>query len=388
MRATIYSFGASAALVSCLLLFLPAHASKRIAPVAINVQVMQVATKDLPKQISSLGSLVAPDSVTLSADSSGRIKQINFKNGQTVGKGMPVLQLDDTSAEVDYQKAVAQLNTDSRMLARQLQAAETLSQQAIDSQKAVVEADKADVKSKQAILNQMSVEAPISGVLGNFQVNAGDYLTAGSPIVTLVNTKLLRVDYNISSDNLKSIKRGQAVILSVNSYPDKKFMGSVTYISPSLDPTTRTVAVQALVPNPKGLLRPGMFAHIEQNISMQKNALVIPQLSVIAGVKGYSVFRVINGKASVQNIQLGARFGNSVVVESGLKVGDSVIVSGQDKVQDGSPVNIIPGQPAALKPLPAPAQIAVSNSTTLSSTANTKQPLPNIDAKTPKSSAK
>jgi membrane fusion protein, multidrug efflux system len=376
MRTTIYSIGASTALVSCLLLFLPAHASKRIAPVAINVQVMQVATKDLPKQISSLGSLVAPDSVTLSADGSGRIKQINFKNGQTVGKGMPVLQLDDTSAEVDYQKSVAKLNTDSKMLARQLQAAETLSQQAIDSQKAVVEADKADVKSKQAILNQMSVDAPISGVLGNFQVNVGDYLTAGSPIVTLVNTKQLRVDYNVSSDNLKSIKRGQAVILSVNSYPDKKFMGSVTYISPSLDPTTRTVAVQALVPNPKGLLRPGMFSHIEQNISMQKNALVIPQLSVIAGVKGYSVFKVVNSKASVQNIQLGARFGNSVVVESGLKVGDSVIVSGQDKVQDGSLVNIIPGQPAALKPLPEPAPIAVSNSTTLPATNKIKQSLP------------
>ena len=343
---SVYSLVSTVIVAVLLLLFLsPAQGADLNKPQPINVQVVTVSSADLPKQISSLGSLVAPQLVTLSAEAAGRIKQINFKNGQTVGKGMPVLQLDDTSAEVDYQKAVATLNADSVLLARQLKAAEALAQSTIDASKATVDQDKADVKSKQAALNQMTVSAPISGVLGNFQVNVGDYLKAGDPIVTLVNTKQLRVDYNVTGDALSSLKRGQTVIVTVDNYPNKKFMGSVTYISPTVDPSTRTIAVQALIPNDKGLLRPGMFVHLEQNVSMEKNALVIPQLAVVAGVKGYSVFKVVSQRALTQEITLGSRFKDKVVVASGLHLGDKIIVAGQDKVQDGSLVNIVAGTP-------------------------------------------
>lgn len=344
-----------------LIIFLPAQGADKIVTVPpVDVQVIAVGSQDLPKEITSLGTLKAPDSVTLSSDVDGHVKQIYFKNGSTVGKGMPVLQLDDTEQQVGYQKAVAKLDADSRLLERQLKAAEALSQQQIETTKALVESDKADVKAKQAALNRMKIVAPISGVLGSFAFNVGDYIKSGDPIVTLVNTAQLRVDYDVPADDVNLLQRGQSVSVTSDSYPNKMFTGSVTYISPSVDPSTRTIAVQALLPNQKSLLRPGMFVHIEQEVSMQKGALVVPQMAIIAGVKGYSVYVVENSRAVQKPLMLGNRFKNMVVVKSGLQLGDKVVVSGQDKLQDGGAVNVLPGQPhlqttpAASAPSPQP----------------------------------
>lgn len=330
------------------------------AQVTTPVQAVKVMVGNIPQQLQSLGTLVAPNNVTLSSDADGRVKAIYFKNGQHVSKGMPVVQLDDTSAQVAYNKAVAQLNADQSKLTRQLSAGDAISQQDIDDSKATVQADKADVQSTQAVLDQMKITAPFTGVLGAFKLNVGDYTKAGSPIVTLVNTEQLQVNYHLPADNRAQISRGQSVSIRADTLPHQSFSGSVTYIAPTVDATTRTIAVQAIVPNPKALLVPGDFVHVSQYIGQQKNVLVVPQIAVSANVKGYQVYRITNGRLQAVQVQIGSRFSDKVAVTQGLQAGDMVVTSDQQALQDGMQVTptLVPmstfNQPPPSQSPPAP----------------------------------
>lgn len=354
------------------------------AQVTTPVQAVKVVMGNIPQQLQSLGTLIAPNTVTLSSDADGRVKAIYFKNGQHVTKGMPVVQLDDTSAQVAYNKAVAQLNADQSKLTRQLSAGDAISQQDIDDSKAKVQSDKADVQSTQAALDQLKITAPFTGVLGAFKLNVGDYTTAGSPIVTLVNTGLLQVNYHLPAENRAQISRGQSVSIRADTLPHQTFSGSVTYIAPTVDAATRTIAVQAMVPNPKALLLPGDFVHVSQYIGQQKNVLVIPQIAVTANVKGYQVYRITNGRLHAVQVQIGNRFSDKVAVTQGLQAGDVVVTSDQQALQDGMQVTATivpmsalhqsprpksaPTTPPAKSPAKAPAKSAPTTPPTKSTT--------------------
>lgn len=307
----------------------------------IRVNDAKVAAADIPNSVNTLGSLSAVQVVTVSSESAGRVAQTHFKSGQQVAKSMPIVQLDNAQAEADYQSAVTALNLSRLKYQRSKLVPTAISQQELANLKADVDREEADVKSKQAALNQKQIIAPFAGVLGAFKVQVGDYVKAGDSIVTLVNTRQLRADYQLPESELPKLKQGQLVKITTSAYPDKAFYGTVSFISPTVNKETRSIDMQALVPNDKKLLSPGMFVHVAQQISVAKNTPVIPEEAVLADVKGYYVYKVVGNKVAQTYIKVGVRVDDQAQVLSGLKIGDSVVTAGQQKLQDGSVIKIV-----------------------------------------------
>ena len=309
-------------------------------PVLVNA--IKVSTAPMPKAVSSLGTLEAIRHVTISSETDGKVSNIYFKNGDQVTKGMPIAQIDNQQEQAAYQKAVTVLKLDQQKYARYLAAGDAISAQDLATQKAQVEQDKADVQSKQADLNQKEITAPFTGVLGTFKISQGDYVSSGDAIVDLVDTSQLQADYSLSEDLLPQLKKNQIVKVTSTAYPNKVFYGTVNYISPSIDQDTRTISVQALLPNSLGDLSPGMFVHISQQIAVNKQALVIPLQAAQADIKGYFVYKIVNGHSVQTPVNLGTRTNTVVQVISGLQLGDEVVSAGAQKLNDGDAVRVIP----------------------------------------------
>lgn len=337
-------FGLILLVSACFLLgSVHAGASKKpsVGPKPVIVNASKVGAANIPNSVNALGSLSAVQVVTVSSESDGRVAQIHFKSGQKVAKGMPIVQLDNAQVEADYQSAVTALNLSRLKYQRSKLVPTAISQQELANLKANVDSEEADVKSKQAALNQKQIVGPFSGVLGAFKVQVGDYVKAGDAIVTLVNSQQLRADYQLPESELPKLKQGQLVKITTGAYVNKAFYGTVSFISPTVDKETRSIAVQALVPNNKNLLSPGMFVHVSQQISVTKNAPVVPEEAVLADVKGYYVYKVVEGKVVQTYIKVGVRVNNKAQILDGLKLGDVVVTAGQQKLQDGSVVKIV-----------------------------------------------
>ena len=308
---------------------------------AVVVNVGKVVSGDIPNKIEALGGLSAMQKVTISAETSGRVSVINFKNGQQAAKGMPIVQLDNQQAEADYQSAVTAYHLASQKYERSKTLVdEAISKQALAVLKAAVATKQAAVQSKLADLNEKQVVAPFSGTLGAFSVQVGDYVNAGDALVTLVNSSVLRADYNIAESVLPKLKHGQLVTVTTSAYPKKKFYGTVTFISPTVSQDSRMVAVQAQINNHDDLLSPGMFVKISQQIGEIKNTILVPSAAISADIKGYFVFVVKGNKVVQTYIKTGMHSGTNTQVLKGLKVGDTIVVAGQQKLQDGSTIEV------------------------------------------------
>ena len=275
-----------------------AHTKKPVIPGSnpanpIPVIVARVTQQAIPQQVDALGSLKALQSVVVSSEVSGRVSQIFFSDGQHV---------DQLQADVGSQEAA--------------------------------------VKSAMAVLNEKQLTAPFNGTLTAFQVQVGDYVNQGQPLVTLVNREQLEVVYSLPEQYLPDLKMGQVVAVTSNAYPNKSFQGAVTYVAPNIDETTRSIGIQATIDNKEGLLSPGLFVHVTQTIGMDNNSLVIPEEAVMASVKGYTVYKVVNGQVRLTTVQLGVHSAGKVQVVSGLSLNDDVVVAGQQKLQDGSYVTV------------------------------------------------
>lgn len=312
-------------------------------PIVVNT--IHVTAQDIPKIINALGGLSATQKVVISPETSGLISTINFKSGQQVTKGMPIVLLGNQQAKADYQASVTQYQLALQKYERssKLLADGAISEQSLAVLKATVATDQADVQSKLADLNEKRVVAPFTGTLGAFQVHEGAYVNAGDPLVTLVNTQNLRADYNIPEKYMPEIKVGQSVNVTTGAYSKKTFYGTVTFVSPIVSATSRMVAVQAAVDNSEDYLSPGMFVHLTQNVGSIKNAVVVPSQTVSADVKGYYVYKVLGDRVIRQAVTVGMQVADQTQILSGLSIGDQIVSAGQQKLEDGSLIKIVQG---------------------------------------------
>lgn len=312
------------------------------------VHVAQAKQTDFPEYLQALGSMSAVKAVTISALVDGAISKIFYSNGQSVTKDTVVVQQDTQQAQAKVDKAQASYLSQQQKYERykQLQTEQIadISQQEIDDQKANLATAKAELSEQEAALDDLSIKAPFSGTLGEFTVKAGDYVTAGTMLVKLVNSTQLLANYNIPQNDKPQLKIGQTVRVSVKAYPDKVFYGTVNFISPTVNDATRTLTIQALVGNPDGLLSSGMFVQVKQQIAVQKGVTVVPDQAVLADVKGYYVFKVVGNKASQVYVKLGTRQDGQAQITDGLQAGDTVVTLGQQKLQDGSVITVLPDE--------------------------------------------
>jgi membrane fusion protein, multidrug efflux system len=296
--------------------------------------------------VSAVGSITAVQGVTVTPEVAGTVSEIAFESGAVVAKGDLLVRFDTSTEEAQLKATQAQLDWArvSAERAQKLRTDSTVSQSELDQAEAAWKQAKANTAAIQAAIDKKTIRAPFAGKLGIRQVNLGEYVDAGKPIVSLQSLTPVYADFSLPQQELSQIRTDMTVRVMLDTYTNKQFEGKLTAINPELDPITRSVRLQATLDNPDQLLRPGMFARIEVLLPDTQNALVIPATSILSAPYGDSVYVIekgTNGPGLVvrqQFVRTGRTRGDFVTVESGLKPGERVVSAGLFKLRNGAAV--------------------------------------------------
>jgi membrane fusion protein, multidrug efflux system len=319
---------------------------------AQTVSTAQAVEQEWQTHLDAVGSVRAMNGADLSSQVSGNVSAIHFESGADVKEGTLLVELTaaDDLAKLQSLKANAALAriTYERDL-RQLKA-QAVSQQTVDTDEQTLKSMEAQVAQQQATVDYKYIRAPFAGRLGIRQVDLGEYLAAGSTIVTLQSLDPIFVDFYLPQQALDQIRVGQAVEASVDTYPNRKFPGTITAVNPKVDSSTRNVQVRATLGNPDHSLLPGMFASVSIDIGAPQRFVTLPQTAITYNPYGSTVY-VIDDKGKDANgqprliarqtfVTTGATRGDQMAVVSGVKDGEIVVSAGQNKLRNGAPVLI------------------------------------------------
>jgi membrane fusion protein, multidrug efflux system len=320
-------------------------------PPPANVSVATAKSEVIPNLLTAVGDLAAVHQVNVTTDVSGRITDILFTAGSHVKAGTPLVQLFDAPEQGDLasfkaQAVVGELQLDR---AKQLAARQFGPQSTVDQAQATYDQAKAGIAKTEAIISQKLVRAPFEGDLGVRQVEVGQYLTAGTQIVSLTDLSVLYGNLTVTEKQSSQIKVGQAVRVAVDAYPGRTFDGKITTIEPQIATETRNIRVQATIENPESILKPGMFATTTIVMPEKPAVVTVPETAVDYTLYGDSVFLINekkedDGKTSLTAVRTFVKTGNRVEgrveILKGLNPGDRVVAVGQVKLQSGMPVAI------------------------------------------------
>src|SRR3954453_22416212 len=315
------------------------------------VSAAEAKSEVVPNLLTAVGGLAAVHQVDVTADVNGRVTEIKFEPGTHVEAGTPLVQLFDAPEQGDLanykaQATVAQLSLDR---AKQLASRQFGPQATVDQAQAAYDQASAGIARTQAIISQKLVRAPFDGELGVRHVEVGQYLTAGTQIVTLTDLSQLYANFTVTEKDSAQLKVGQTVRVAVDAYPGRTFEGKINAIEPQIATETRNIRVQGTLENPDRILKPGMFATTTVVLPEKPPVVTVPETAVDYTLYGDSVFLITekkedNGKTSLTAVRTFVRTGSRVhgraEIVSGLKPGDRVVAVGQLKLQSGSPVSI------------------------------------------------
>ncbi len=317
-------------------------------------------------QIEAVGSLRAVRGADLSAQASGVVDDIEFDSGNDVPAGKLLLKLreNDDPAKLAQLEASAEL-ADQTLKRDQVQLqAQAVSQAQIDTDVSTLKSARAQVAAQQRLMDEKIVRAPFAGRLGIRQVDVGQYLGAGTAIVTLQSLDPILIDFYVPQQALEHLKIGQHVSASIDTYPGEQFVGTIESINSKVDTASRNVQVRAAFHNADKRLLPGMFATVAIAAGEPRDEVTLPQTCITYNPYGDTVYvvqhsgRGADGKPAdvVQQrfVKLGATRGDQVAVLSGVAVGEVVVSAGQMKLRNGSSVVINNSVEPTNQPQPAP----------------------------------
>lgn len=365
---------------------------------AMPVKVITVESRDLRRNVESVGSIFAYDEVTLSAEVDGRVDKVlvdvgdHVIKGQTLVEIVPIeyklaveqhealmeearaklgltgkqIELKDPAEAAGVKKAAADLANAKQKFQRTKELAEQglLPKQNYDQDEATYKAAQAtydlslqEVRNLQAALKQESsmrdladkklrdthIVAPFDGYVKDRTVTVGQYLrasgTQGAPVLSIVNVNPVRVRLKVPEKMAAWIPVGQQVTVSVEAYPDRTFTGKIWRINPSVDPQTRTFDAEALIENPGGLLKPGFFVKSNIVSNRVEHVLLVPQKALSYAYGIYKVYQVKGNKVKEAEVKLGDRMGDDVEVVEGVSEGIRLAVANTDQdLKDGATI--------------------------------------------------
>ena len=304
-----------------------------------------------PATLKVVGTADAVQGVTVSADLPGTVERIAFDSGKWVRQGELLLQLDTRQeraqlAALEAERDLAKVNF-VRMKA--LVDEGVISRTEYDRATAEEKATEARVGEIRATIARKTIRAPFSGVLGIRQVNVGQYLSAGDPIVPLQSLNPIYVNFGVPQQAAGQVRVGRNLRVSTDELGGKEFTGRVTALNSIVDEATRNIQVQATLANPEGKLRPGMFVEVEVGVGANRSVVALPASAISYAPYGDSVFIVSDLKDPQGQSYRGVRQefvkvegsrGDQVAVISGIKPGDEVVTSGTFKLRTGAAVAI------------------------------------------------
>ncbi|MDA3914311.1 efflux RND transporter periplasmic adaptor subunit [Oleiagrimonas sp.] len=328
------------------------HSMPKPAPATVST--IRATDQLWQPSLQAVGTLRAAQGAELAMDVSGLVTAVHLKSGNVVKQGQVLLQLRDGDdvAQLHQLQANAQLARITFDRARQQLAAQAISKASYDNAEANLKARQAAVAQQKVTVSKKQLRAPFAGRVGIITISPGDYLSAGSPVVTLQQLDTLYVDFFVPQSELGRLKPGQLVHLKLDAYPDRTFDGTLSAISPKVDTSTRNARVEATVPNHDHQLTPGMFAKVSVDIGSPKPSLTLPQTAIVYNPYGDTVYVVHPSKGKDDQgkpqpptvkqafVSTGTTRGDQVVILKGIGVGTEVVTSGQIKLKNGAPITI------------------------------------------------
>jgi membrane fusion protein, multidrug efflux system len=321
--------------------------------------------EEWPATLNAIGTVAAVQGVTVSADLPGLVDRIGFDSGRTVKKGDELVHLDTRQEEAQLAGAEAQLQL-ARLNFERMQGLvdqDAVSRAEYDAAAAAHKQAEARLREIRATIERKTIRAPFSGMLGIRQVNLGQFLTGGTPVVALQSLDPIYVNFGVPQQDAAEMRHGRTVRIAVGELGDVVFAGRVSAVDSVVDEKTRNVQIQATLANPGGRLRPGMFVQTQVLLGPSRPVVALPASAISYAPYGDSVFVVTDMKTPEgrayrgvrqQVVKLGAARGDQVAVLSGVKPGDEVVTSGAFKLRNGAPVQVNnkvqPANSAAPKP--------------------------------------
>jgi multidrug efflux system membrane fusion protein len=321
-------------------------------PPPVAVAMAEATSQSVPQGLPGIGSIVAVHQVQVAPEIGGRVTKIFFEAGAAVRAGDPLVQINDQPEQGDLLSFQAQARLASVNLKRatQLASRQYETQANVDTYQSQLDQANAGIAKTQALIAEKLIRAPFSGVLGIRQVDLGQYVNAGTVLVTLTDLDTLYINFTLPEQNKAALKLGQTVDIAVDAFPGRFFPAELSTIEPQVGTDTRTIKLQATLKNAEHLLLPGMFANAKVVLPPQDGVVTVPETSVDYSLYGDSVFLLIDGSAGADGkpkltvkrtfVKTGARFDNKVAILSGLKAGDRIATSGQLKLNDGAAVMV------------------------------------------------
>jgi membrane fusion protein, multidrug efflux system len=332
--------------IKVLLVIRMIHGMPKPAPFTVST----TTAREQPWQpaLSAVGTLRAANGADLAMDVAGLVTGVNLKSGQDVKQGQVLVQLRDGDdvAQLQQLEAAAQLSQLTFERARKQLAAQAISKADYDTAAADLKGRQAAVAQQKVVVAKKQLRAPFAGRAGIITTSPGDYLSAGTAVVTLQQLDPLFVDFYVPQSELGRLQVGQAVNLKLDAYADRGFTGKLSAISPKVDLGTRNVQVEATVPNHDKALTPGMFAKVSVDVGNEQPRLTLPQAAIVYNPYGDTVYVVQPSKGkeppTVKQtfVTVGETRGDQVAILKGIEPGTVVVTSGQIKLKNDAPIAI------------------------------------------------
>jgi membrane fusion protein (multidrug efflux system) len=304
-----------------------------------------------PATMNVIGSIEAVHGVTVSADLPGTVARINFDSGQAVREGEILVELDTRQERAQLASLEAQRDLAKLTFGRtqELVNEGVISRAEYDQAASQQKATEANVAEIRATIDRKTIRAPFSGILGIRKVNLGQYLPAGSPIVSNQSLNPIYVNVGIPQQAAVQVKVGHRLQVTTEDIAGKLFTGNITAIDSEVDETTRNIQVQATLSNPEGKLRPGMFVQVALAMGASRAVIALPASAINYAPYGDSVFVITDLKdpkgqtyrgVRQQAVKIEGSRGDQVAVISGLNPGEEVVTSGVFKLRNGAAVQV------------------------------------------------
>lgn len=291
---------------------------------------------DVPLEMVYTANVEAENLNNISPSSPNRIKQINVEVGDRVRAGQELVVLDRAGIE--------QLRINLEQIEREYRRASELlnigagTQQSVDQLKAQLDAAKTQYDN---LMENTVLRSPINGVVTARNYDPGD-MTGGQPVLTVGQlAPVVKVLINVSEGDLGRLKTGMPVKVTFDAFPGEDFSGKVQRIYPTVDPATRTSAVEVRIANAAERIKPGMFARVDISLGTRAN-VVVPDRAVVkqTGSGNKYVYVLSDGHVSYKKVTLGQRFDTTYELLDGIEDGDTVVISGQSRLADGVAVEV------------------------------------------------
>lgn len=308
----------------------------------VKVVATQLDKRDLVDEIQALGTAIANESVQVTPRIASIVTRIAFEEGQTVRKGDLLVELENSEIRAGLAVAEAALSESRSLYNRSVSLAPTqaISASNLEQLQAAMHVNEAQVEAAKARLANTIIRAPFDGRVGLRRVSPGSFVDPSTVITTLDDTDTIKLDFSIPETFLAVVSEGMNIVASSLVYPDERFEGRVASIDTRLDPVARSVQVRATLPNPRGYLKPGMFLTV--NLQRDRGPVLVAPEAAIVPQRGLQyVYKVVEGKAVLQQVTLGRRAPGLVEIVSGVVQGDLLVTEGTHKLRDGMDIEVV-----------------------------------------------